>query len=115
MDDEESIRRALQRLMMSIGMDAQVFSGGAEFLSSLATSTPDCVIVDLHMPGMGGFEIQEALARIGQPMPAVALTGHDMPGTEARARSSGFAGYLRKPVTSKVLVEAIQQAIGRAA
>lgn len=111
-DDEESIRRALGRLMVSIGMNAAVYSGGEEFLSSLETTRPDCVILDLHMPGMGGFEVQEALARTGQPMPAVAITGHDAPGTEARAHSSGFAGYLRKPVTAKALMEAIEHAIG---
>lgn len=111
-DDEESIRRALTRLMTSIGMDVVAFAGGAEFLASLGDRRPDCVILDLHMPGMTGMEVQQQLARTTPPLPAVAITGHDAPGTEARALSSGFAAYLRKPVTAKLLMESITAAVG---
>jgi FixJ family two-component response regulator len=111
-DDEESVRRALQRLMLSAGLDAHVFSGGAEFLEALPTDRPDCVVLDLHMPGMSGFDVQVRLTQSHQKVPVVAITGHDTPGSAARAREGGAAAYLRKPVTAELLLDAISTAIG---
>lgn len=84
-DDEESFRRALQRLMRSVGHNVETFASGEEFLKSLQDQTPDCAIVDLHMPGLNGFEIQAQLAARGSRIPIVIVTGHDTP--EARAQA----------------------------
>jgi len=113
-DDEESIRRALKRLMISAGIDVEMFSGGEDFLSALATSRLDCVVLDLHMPGISGFEVQSRLAQSGSKLPVVVLTGHDTPDSEARALAGGAAAYLRKPVNDKLLLKAIMSAIDSA-
>jgi FixJ family two-component response regulator len=110
-DDEESVRRALGRLMMSAGYRARVFSSGAEFLTSLATDRPSCVILDLHMPGLSGFELQGRLRDAPQPLPVVVITGHDTPEAQKRAQAGGAVAYLRKPVDDQLLLDAVTRAI----
>src|SRR5215208_2410108 len=62
-DDEEPVRRALKRLMVSSGITVEAFASGAEFLDSLATRRPDCLVLDLNMPGLSGFDVQARLAQ----------------------------------------------------
>ena len=76
-DDEEPVRRALRRLIRSAGLDAEIFAGGAEFIQSLAHRAPDCVVLDLHMPGVSGFDVQCHLAQLPVRIPVVAITGRD--------------------------------------
>ena len=106
-DDDEAVRRALARLIRSLGFEAQAFATGEEFLSSLARREPDCLILDLHMPHLSGFEVQERLAQAGVRVPTIVLTGHHSPEGEARVRGAGAAAYLRKPVDDAVLRDAI--------
>ncbi|HSP94149.1 MAG TPA: response regulator, partial [Thermoanaerobaculia bacterium] len=68
-DDEESVRRAIGRLMRSAGIDVETFPSGAEFLQSLETHSPDCVVLDLHMPGLNGFEVQARLKEAKSRLP----------------------------------------------
>jgi FixJ family two-component response regulator len=110
-DDEESIRRALKRLMISAGLNVDVYAGGTDFLAAVDASHPDCVILDLHMPGLTGFEVLERLGRSNSEIPVVTITGHDAPGTEARVLAGGASAYLRKPVNSQDLMGAIDRAI----
>ena len=112
-DDEESVGRALTRLIASAGLSVKAYTGGAEFLASVATRPPDCVVLDLHMPGMSGFEVQAQLVRLGTQIPVVIITGHDTPDSHQRVMSAGAVAYLRKPVDGKVLLEAIATAIAR--
>jgi FixJ family two-component response regulator len=86
-DDEESIRKAFQRLTRSAGMDMECFESGAEFLAAMPACKPDCIVLDLHMPDMNGFEVQQKLAQSGMRLPFVVITGHDTP--ESRARDGG--------------------------
>jgi len=116
-DDEESVRRAIKRLIISAGLDVVVFCAGREFLDALsAARRPDCVVLDLHMPGMSGFEIQTQLAAQdgGQKIPVVIITGHDTPDAKTRVLAAGAAAYLRKPVQGTVLLDAIKSAIASA-
>ena len=69
MDDEEPVRRALKRLLVSSGITVEAFASGAEFLDSLATRRPDCLVLDLHMPGLSGFDVQARLAQSDDPPP----------------------------------------------
>ena len=87
-DDEEPIRKALMRLMRSVGLSVETFASGAEFLKSIETRLPDCVVLDLHMPQMDGFNVQASLARKCAALPVIILTGHDLP-KDSRARHAG--------------------------
>jgi FixJ family two-component response regulator len=109
-DDEESVRRALTRLLRSAAIDAHGFATGEEFLAAMDDLQPDCVLLDLHMPGMSGFEV---LAQLRGRLPVVVITGHDTPEAEARSLAGGAAAYLRKPVNDRVLLDAVTAAIAR--
>jgi FixJ family two-component response regulator len=111
-DDEEQVRKALQRLLRSAGMRVETFPTGAEFLDALRTSQPDCVVLDLHMPGVNGFEVQARLNQSGTRLPVVVITGHDTPESRARALTGGASAYLPKPVDDLMLLDAIVAAIG---
>ena len=113
-DDEESVRRALHRLLRSTGMKVDTFATGGEFLQSLADHKPDCVVLDIHMPGVTGFDVLARLANAGPPLPVVIITGHDSTETHDRALAAGAMAYLRKPVNDEALLEAIHHAIGGA-
>ncbi len=97
-DDEEPIRKALKRLLRSAGLEVETFPSGVEFLESLVIRRPDCVVLDLHMPVMSGFEVQVRLAKSGPSVPVVVITGHDSDETRAQALAGMPVAYLRKPV-----------------
>src|SRR5512134_2097492 len=84
-DDEESVRRALARLMSSAGLKAVTISCGSDFLPSLQTHSPDCLLLDIHLPGMDGFEVQAQLQRTGVRIPVITITGQDSAKVRARA------------------------------
>jgi len=110
-DDDESVRRALARLVRSLGFEADVFASGEDFLAALLVRRPDCVVLDLHMPKVSGFEVQARMAEAGLTVPVIVITGHDSPEAQARALSGGASAYLRKPVDEQVLMQAIQGAV----
>jgi FixJ family two-component response regulator len=105
-DDEESVRRALARLLRSAGMEAATYASGMELLTALERSMPDCVVLDLHMPDISGFEIMELLP---PECPAVAITGHDS--LDAQVRASRAVAFLRKPIGDRELLDAILAAV----
>ena len=107
-DDEELVRKALERLLRSAEMEARVFASGAEFLTAIAEFNPDCVVLDLHMAGVSGFDV---MAGLQWRFPIVVITGHDSPENAARALGGGAAAYLRKPVNDRALIGAISEAI----
>ena len=109
-DDEEPIRKALMRLMRSVGLSVETFASGPEFLKSLDTRLPDCVVLDLHMPQMSGFNVQALLARKYAALPVIIMTGHDLPQARQRAMEGGASAFLRKPVHDRTLLNAISAA-----
>jgi FixJ family two-component response regulator len=111
-DDEESVRRALGRLVRSAGFHVQTFASGADFLHSLSRSSPQCVVLDLRMPHMSGFEVQMALVEQRSDVPVVIITGDDSAEIRLQTLSHGAKAYLRKPVDEAMLLDAIQSAIG---
>jgi two-component system, LuxR family, response regulator FixJ len=110
-DDEHSICVALQRLIRSAGMAVTTYGSGEEFLQELDTVQPDCVVLDLHMPKVTGFEVQSSLAKRTQRIPVIVVTGHDTPEARTRALNNGAAAYLLKPVDDRMLLDAIAAAI----
>lgn len=82
-DDEPEVRRALQRLLRSAGFAVEVYASGAAFLDGLPDHRPDCLVLDLHMPGSDGFALQDALSRRGSMIPVVMITGGESVGARA--------------------------------
>ena len=110
-DDEESVRKALGRLIGAAGFDVQTYASGADFLSAVGSQRPDCIVLDVRMPQMDGFELQLALTRTHDATPVVIITGDDSSECRDRAFRQGARAYLRKPVDDVMLVDAIQNAL----
>jgi FixJ family two-component response regulator len=112
-DDDESIARAIKRLLRSVGIKAESFSSGEEFLgalSSTASCRPACVILDYELPGIDGLELQRRLAPTGVPI--IFIAAHDDPAVREKALASGAAGYLKKPFNGTILIKIIKIALG---
>jgi FixJ family two-component response regulator len=103
--------KALQRLLRVSGFDVDTFDSGEAFLTSLPTQTPDCVLLDLHMPGVSGFDVQSRLAEARITVPVIVITGHDAPGTFEQVMAAGAADYLCKPVTEDALLASITRCL----
>lgn len=114
-DDEESVRRALLRLLRAANLDAEAFPSGEAFLSSLDKFRPDCVVLDLQMPGLTGRDVQRRLISMQINLPVILITAHDDVVTQQQSLSDGAANYLRKPLRGDVLVRSINDSIARAA
>ena len=100
--------------MRSVGLSVETFGSGAEFLKSIETRLPDCVVLDLHMPHMNGFNVQAHLARNTPRFPVIIITGHDLPQARERAMAGGASAFLRKPVHDRTLLDAISTATASA-
>jgi FixJ family two-component response regulator len=110
-DDEESVRRALGRLIRSAGFGVETFGSGVEFMQSLQRHLPHCVVLDLRMPAVSGFDVQNALVRSGTALPVIVITGDDSADSRERILRNGARAYLRKPVDDAMLIEAIHNAV----
>lgn len=111
-DDEESVRRALKRLLRVADFEVETFASGSEFLASLKDRRPDCVVVDIHMPGMTGFDLLQTLGSTQSNIPAILITAFDDPEFELRAKRGGAYRFLRKPIAGERLIEAVKAAVG---
>jgi len=110
-DDEVSVRRAMERLLRSAGMSVATFATSAEFFEDLLTHEVDCVVLDLHMPEESGFSVLARLRASGRNLPVVVITGHDTPESRGRSFQAGANAYLLKPVGEEVLLKTIAEAI----
>ena len=91
-DDDASVRRALQRLLRAAGFAVETFGTAREFLDADHWAQAACLVLDIHLPGMSGFELQEHLAASGTPLPIVFITAHDDVATRERANRAGAVG-----------------------
>jgi FixJ family two-component response regulator len=114
-DDEDAVRRALCRVLRASRLDAVQFASGDDLLDELGRLEPDCVLLDLQMPGLDGYETQARLGVAAPGLPVVVLTAQDCPRARERVLGSGAAAFLTKPVEGQVLVDTILGAIARAA
>lgn len=112
-DDDDGVRRALERLIRSVGLDVETFRSAQEFLDRDPPERPSCVVTDVRMPGLSGLDLQEALAEAGLPMSIIFMTGHGTVPMTVRAMKAGAADFLQKPVDEQVLLDAIHHALER--
>lgn len=112
LDDEGKMRVALQRLLSLRGYAVAEFDTGPELLKACAERAMGCIILDLHMPEMNGFEVLEQLSRQPDAPPVIAITGHDQAGDEERVTRLGACVYFTKPVDGAALLDAISKLTG---
>lgn len=112
LDDEESVRNAVVRLLEAAGHAARAFGSGDEFLKSWHFDRPDCLMLDVQMPNLSGMEVQNALKEAGAKFPVVIITAHDSPDVREACMRAGAVGYLCKPLDKSVLLSALNSALG---
>jgi FixJ family two-component response regulator len=112
-DDDASLLRALRRLLGAGGFRVCTFSSAEEFLES-SKATPACLVLDVHLGGLSGLDLQERLVADGRRIPVVFITAHDDAITRERARRAGAVDYLRKPFNDESLIAGIKRALGDA-
>jgi FixJ family two-component response regulator len=110
-DDDKAVGNAIEVLMRSIGLVAQAFSSGEEFLRSTELSRTGCLIVDFDMPKMSGLELHDHLSRLGREIPTVLITAYPSDDIRARAFQAGIICYLPKPFDESDLLNCIQAAL----
>ena len=110
-DDDQSLQRAFLLLLRSAGFDGRAFSTAQEFLLYSKISDNDCIILDLRMPGMNGFDLIKKLISKGIHTPVICVTAFDDAKSREQARELGAAAYFTKPVDDQALIDAINWAI----
>ena len=110
-DDEESVRKALRRLLRAAGLEAESYASGQEFLEQAAQREPDCVVLDLHMPVMSGRQLLPQIRKLATRPPVVVITAHDTPDNKEECLAAGACAYLRKPLQDRLLLNAISAAL----
>jgi two-component system response regulator FixJ len=114
-DDEAPVRKAVGLLLESAGFEVQTFRSGMEFIESLGGWRPDCVILDIHMPEMTGFEVQARLHALGLRLPVIFITAFEDLDLAQHLKQAEAAGFLLKPFTDEELMHSITLAVGEAA
>jgi FixJ family two-component response regulator len=112
-DDDESFLNAMSRLLRASGFLSRTYSSAREFLEERRTDEPGCVVVDLHMPDLGGLDLQAVLAQSRYPLPVLFLTGHADTASTVRAMRGGAEDFLEKTATKELVLDAIRRALAR--
>ena len=113
-DDDESVCRAIKRLVRSLGMEADTFASGHEFLEvieALPSQKFGCVVLDVQMPGLNGLDVQERLQRSGNRLPIIFITAHDEVNVRERALAAGAVAFVRKPFNDELLMKTLHAAL----
>jgi FixJ family two-component response regulator len=110
-EDDQSVRRALHRLIDAAGFEVRSFADAAGYLAGPLPEPPACIVLDIRMPFMTGFELQSAIAGTERSLPIVFITGHGGEDVRAQALESGAVDLLFKPVDEHALVAAIEKAL----
>ena len=110
LDDEPEMRKALRRLLTCRGFRVEEYERGEDLLAALSSHPLDYLLLDLHMPGINGFDVLEVFRSRQIPVPVIVITAHDEPGTAQQVRALGASAYLKKPVDRDALLSAIATA-----
>jgi RNA polymerase sigma factor (sigma-70 family) len=110
-DDDASVCRSLERLVRSVGLQAETFASAQEFLQRAPHNGPGCLVLDVRMPGLSGLGLQEALAAAHDDMPIIFITAHGDLAMSVRAMKAGAVDFLAKPFNDQDLLDAIHEAI----
>jgi FixJ family two-component response regulator len=110
-DDDESVRESLPDLLREFGFAARAFSSAEEFLASDSLDEARCLILDIAMPGMTGFDLQRELKLCGHEIPIIFITAQNDEGIRARAFEEGAAEFLLKPFSDRALLAALDTAL----
>jgi FixJ family two-component response regulator len=112
-DDDLSVRVAMERLLKSVGLTVKTFASAQEFLDRATPEWSGCLIVDLRMPGMGGLDLQDQLSARQVSLPVIFLTGYGTVPASVRAMKAGAVDFLEKPVDDQTLLDAVHKALER--
>jgi FixJ family two-component response regulator len=112
-DDDDSLRNSLLRLFRSTGYSVEGFATAPELLASLSLGRPDCVILDLQLPGMTGVELLRRLSVLAEPPPVIVITGSDDEQLREQCMALGSKRYFRKPLDCGALLEAAREIVER--
>jgi FixJ family two-component response regulator len=112
-DDDRGMRQSIQDLVESVGLRAESFATGEEFLKRKRTNDPSCLVLDVRLPQMSGLDFQRQLAETGMQIPIIFVTAHGDVPMSVRALKSGAMEFLTKPFRDQDLLDAIQQALQR--
>ena len=110
-DDDDSVRKALKRLIRCAGYQAKSFSSAKEFIGSMYYKNAALLILDVRMPTMSGLALQKYLIDSGIDMPIIFITSFDLDESRQQAKQAGAIGYLQKPVDENALLDTIQRAV----
>ena len=112
-DDDVSVREALEGLIRSAGMRAETFASAREFLACERPDLPSCLVLDVRLPGLSGLDLQKRMAEANLEIPIIFITGHGNVPSAVQAMKAGALEFLTKPFTNRDLLDAIEQAIKR--
>ena len=107
-DDDESVCRALSALLKTYGFTVDTFSSAEEFFRTVPNSVPGCLILDIHMPGLDGWETLQYLNKSGSSRPVIIISADKNEGLNEKALKAGAVGFLQKPFNDKALVDLIK-------
>ena len=110
-DDDESVRRSLERLMKSVGLRVEVFTSAEDFLHSDHLPDTSCLILDMRMPGMDGLELQGRLVATQSRIPIIFISGYGDEKVQAQALQAGAVAFLSKPFSDEILLKSIHVAL----
>jgi FixJ family two-component response regulator len=110
-DDDDSIRKAVRRLMKSYGFAVETFASATEYLGSDRLDKTSCLVLDVHMPDMNGLELQKRIVESGRAIPIIFITAFTDENARAQAMRAGAVDYLAKPFSDEELLKCIHVAL----
>jgi FixJ family two-component response regulator len=113
-DDDDQVRRSLERLIGSVGLEVRAFDSARAFLDHPPVDVPACLVLDVRMPGLSGLDLQQKLNETGVQLPVIFMTGHGTVPMSVRAMKAGAVDFLQKPFDEQALLDAVNVALGRA-
>lgn len=110
-DDDLGVRRSLQHLIRSVCLECRTYPSASDFLAEFDASTPGCMVVDVRLNGMSGFDLQEELVRRGSSLPIIMITGFGDVQMAVRAMRAGAVDFIEKPFSHQILLDRVHEAL----